>query len=212
MMAINSFGIPNMILTVYVVILAFTLLFSLAFYILNSLGFYTLAKRRGIPHPGLSWLPIGGQDWILGSLADQYAYVAEGKRKHQRTLLLWLNIGMWVVMSVYMGVMISLTMKAVLGGDQDSFFLTFMMGFFSIYFLLMAVAIVYAVFLYIALHRVYKSCDPQNATLFLVLSIVVNVTQPFFVFFSRKKDLGMPPASPADDGPAQIESASESAS
>ena len=58
---------------------------------------------------------------------------------------------------------------------------------------------------YIALYKVYKSCTPKNATLYLVLSIVVSVTQPFFVFFSRNKDEGMPPAQPpAGEEQAQI--------
>lgn len=186
--------------------MGFVLLLSAAFYILNSLGFYTLAKRRGILHPGLAWVPIGGQDWIVGSLADQYVYLTEGKAKRQRTLLLWLNIGVWAVSMAYIGIAVLMIFRTAASGGGDEAFLASFMSFLGIYFLLLAVAIVYAVFLYIALHRVYKSCDPKNATLFLVLSILVNVTQPFFVFFSRNKDLGMPPASPEGGEPGRIAS------
>ena len=35
---------------------------------------------------------------------------------------------------------------------------------------------------YIAYYDVFKSCKPKNAVLFLVLSIVFDVTLPFFVF------------------------------
>ena len=44
-----------------------------------------------------------------------------------------------------------------------------------------------------ALYDVYRSMDPSNSVLFLVLSILFGVTEPFFLFFNRNKDLGMPP-------------------
>ena len=39
-------------------------------YVLWSLGVYTIAKRRGIRKPWLSWIPVGNL-WILGSISDQ---------------------------------------------------------------------------------------------------------------------------------------------
>ena len=185
-------------LAVYGVILLFFLLFSLACYILTSLGFYALAKRRGIPQPGWAWVPIGGQRWILGSLADQYAYLAEGKQKRQRHLLLWLDIACTAISAVFVAYMVNAAV-AQFAYTSDAAVASLVAGALGGYFLLLVLAVVLAVFYYIALHKVYKSCDPKNATLFLVLSIVVSVTLPFFVFFSRKKDLGMPPAPPAGD-------------
>ena len=55
------------------------------------------------------------------------------------------------------------------------------------------IAIAAAVVRYIAMYDIYTSCDPQNNILFLVLSILFSVTEPFFLFFSRNKDGGMPP-------------------
>lgn len=192
---------------IYGIIMGFMLLVSIGFYVLSSLGFYTMSKRRGIPHPGLAWLPIGGQAWIVGSLADQYAYLAEGKTKRQRGLLLGLDIGMSVVSICYLALLIVALIRGFtpeLMYDELAF-VPFIVGFIVLYFLLLATAIVYAVFYYIALYKVYKSCTPKNATLYLVLSIVVSVTQPFFVFFSRNKDEGMPPAQPpAGEEPAQL--------
>ena len=61
------------------------------------------------------------------------------------------------------------------------------------YLAVLVLAIVTAVFTYITLYDLYASCDPNNATTFLVLSIVFGIAMPFFIFFSRNKDLGMPP-------------------
>ena len=48
--------------------------------------------------------------------------------------------------------------------------------------------IVAAVLIYIALYRLYKLYDPKHAVLFLVLSIIFAVTQPFFIFAIRNKE------------------------
>ena len=53
-------------------------LFFLAFlavqYVFQSLSLYAIARRRGIAHPGLAWVPVA-YSWILGSISDQYQYV-----------------------------------------------------------------------------------------------------------------------------------------
>ena len=46
---------------------------------------------------------------------------------------------------------------------------------------------------YMALYDIFRSLDPGNAVLYLVLSILFSPTEPFFLFFNREKDLGMPP-------------------
>ncbi len=46
---------------IYRMLNAFPMLLTVAGYILSSLGFYTLAKRRGIRHPWLSWIPVANR-------------------------------------------------------------------------------------------------------------------------------------------------------
>ncbi len=67
---------------------------------------------------------------------------------------------------------------------------------------ILPVTVVLAVFRYMALYDLYLSFDPENAVLFLVLSIIFAVTEPFFIFFNRQKDRGMPPRAPQQ--PQQI--------
>ncbi|ALU15854.1 hypothetical protein ACH52_3107 [Eubacterium limosum] len=45
--------------------------------------------------------------------------------------------------------------------------------------------IAYAVYYYGALYRLYRMYKPENAVLFLVLSIIFAITQPFFLFSMR---------------------------
>jgi hypothetical protein len=53
--------------------------------------------------------------------------------------------------------------------------------------------IAYKIFYFITLYDVYTSMDPENNVLFLVLSILFPVAEPFFLFFNRNGDKGMPP-------------------
>ena len=55
------------------------------------------------------------------------------------------------------------------------------------------VSVIRLVIRILALGDLYRSMDPDNGTLFLVLSILFPVTEAFFLFFNRKKELGMPP-------------------
>lgn len=174
---------------------------GLVMYIFLSLSLFTLAKRRGILHPGLAWVPVCGARWIMGSLADQYVYFAEGKVKYQRRLLLWLEVGMYVLLGLFFALVGGLVAGAVLQNETQA--VTMAIWMLLGYFLLLAEAIVFAVFQYIALYRIYKSCDPKNTTLFLVLSILFNITMPFFLFACRKKDLGMPQPEAPEGEPAE---------
>lgn len=174
---------------------------GLVMYIFLSLSLFTLAKRRGILHPGLAWVPVCGARWIMGSLADQYVYFTEGKIKYQRRLLLWLEVGMYVLLGLFFALVGGLVAGAVIQNETQA--VTMAIWMLLGYFLLLAEAIVFAVFQYIALYRIYKSCDPKNTTLFLVLSILFNITMPFFLFACRKKDLGMPQPEAPEGEPAE---------
>ncbi len=174
---------------------------GLVMYIFLSLSLFTLAKRRGILHPGLAWVPVCGARWIMGSLADQYVYFTEGKIKYQRRLLLWLEVGMYVLLGLFFALVGGLVAGAVLQNETQA--VTMAIWMLLGYFLLLVEIIVFAVFQYIALHKIYKSCDPKNTTLFLVLSILFNITMPFFLFACRKKDLGMPQPEAPEGEPAE---------
>lgn len=181
-------------------VLGFLLVFYLlamaagvVFYILQSVGMYTIAKRRGIRHAWLSWLPIGNV-WILGSISDQYQYVAKGKVKNRRKILVALAavtflLTIFVIVTVVgtiLAVAASLEAGEALSGAAVAISL---LGNLAI----IAVCAVSVVFQFMSLYDLYASCNPDNAVMFLVLSIFIGVTIPFFVFACRKKDGGMPP-------------------
>lgn len=181
----------------YLVIMGIVLLWSVAAYVMTSLSFHTIAKRRNISKPWLAWVPVANV-WIIGSLSDQYRYVTQGQITNKRKVLLGLYIaviGLLLVMLIPYAAMIALAISSVDSVPTDAQTMQVMMYALFVMaaaFALMVVAIVYAVFLYISLYDVFRSCDPKNATLYLVLTILLGVVYPFFMLACRKKDLGMP--------------------
>lgn len=174
------------VLGILLVILAVILVASLAFWIIQSVGLHTLAKRRGIRNAWLAWLPVGNY-WILGSIADQYQHLVQGKITSRRKIMLILS-SVGIVMSLINNVLsISQTMMAASGED------TAVLAIFSLIpaVLTIGVGIASMVYWYICGYDLYRSCNPDNAVIFLVLGIILPVTEPFFVFSCRKKDLGM---------------------
>lgn len=176
-----------------------SMLLSIAAYVLSAMALYTLAKRRGLNKPWLAWIPVVSC-WILGSLSDQYRYVVKGENKTKRKILLALSIIMCclcVVMVVVTGVMVVNIVSAAMHNADEMAVLSAVMGpvmgIAGSAVPMVGVAIAYAIIYYMALYDVYKSMDPGNCVLFLVLSIIFNVTEPFFLFFNRNKDQGMPP-------------------
>lgn len=177
-------------------------------YILTSLGFYELARRRGISHAWLSWVPVANI-WILGSLSDQYRYVARGQVKSKRKILLTLKIISAVLGTVFFGMTVNAIVHMVMGLVRDipetyviDMLVSSLLRIAGYGLLLLPLTIVTAVFRYMALYDLYRSCEPENAVLFLVLGIFFSFTEPFFIFFSREKEKGMPPRRPVQESGA----------
>lgn len=203
----DGMGIAVVVVLVWLFLMLLMLAYSVLVYVLQSLGMYTIAKRRGIHHPWLSWLPIGNA-WILGSISDQYQYVAKGKIRNRRKILLGLNIAVYAAAILYYIYCIASVVGMLVADSQmpemvpqTLWVVLPVIGFL----LVMAVlAIVNTVFVYIAYYDLFESCKPSQAVAFLILSIFLSFLLPFFVFACRKKDLGMPPRKTASAPGAQV--------
>lgn len=172
---------------------------SILAYVFTALSLYTMAERRGIRHGWLAWIPVINV-WVLGSLSDQYRYVVRHEIKSKRKALLTLNIitsVLGIVMACVVGAVIFVLVTCFFDNASEAVLIRRLTvpGMTALILLLpiIGVGIAFAVLRYMAMYDVYMSCDPQNAVLFLVLSILIGVTAPFFLFACRSKDQGMPP-------------------
>ena len=173
-------------------------LFSIATYILTSLGLYTIARRRGLQKAWLAWIPVVNC-WLLGSISDQYQYVVKGETKSKRKWLLALSL-LKAVLTLTVVVLVAVVAAGAIfrgpGFGMRQSITGPIMGILGVVMPLAAAHIAYLVIRFMALYDVYRSLDPSNSVLYLVLSILFSVTEPFFLFFNREKDLGMPPRKP----------------
>lgn len=184
----SALGMGVAIIGIWIVAILLILGWSVLSYVLQSLSYYTIAKRRGLKNPWMAWVPVLNS-WLLGSISDQYQYVVHGQVKNKRKWLLGLVIAYLVVYIIWEVTMVAGTYRIATGYESVGIMVLMVLGAL----LMLGLAIALTVVLYIALNDLFRSCDPGHATLYLVLSIVVNITLPFFVFACRKKDLGMPP-------------------
>lgn len=189
--------VGSAVLAVYFAVILLANIYSIVVYVLQSIGLYSIANRRGIHHPWLAWIPVGFL-WIMGSISDQYQYVAKGQIKSRRKTLLGLAIASVVLALVFIGIVVWVVISAVgvemgVGYFDETALIAPVIIAVVAYLALLVIAIVSAVFQYICLYNLYASCNPNNAVAFLVLGIFFSFLTPFFIFACRKKDLGMPP-------------------
>ena len=192
----------RMFLGFFVGIMVFALAISVVMYVFQSAGVYAIAKRRGIRHAWLAWIPVANY-WILGSISDQYQYVTKGKNTKNRVWLLCLYI-----VSMCFSIVGSIAtlgsffeaMQGLFAGDFYAYESAAVEMGTSLSSILMQLgswlSVGMLVFWFICLHDLYRAAVPENATLYLLLSIFFGVAVPFLIFFNRKKDNGMQPAAP----------------
>ena len=170
-------------------------LVSIAIYVFTALALYTIAKRRGIAAPWLAWVPVA-RLWVLGSLSDQYRYLTQGQIRHKRIMLLvWKGVS-WVLTG---GIVVS-AIAAIAGASVGAILTVLCLAL-----VVVCAAIVYVVLYFMALYDVYASCDPQNAAVYLVLSVFFGFLVPVFLFLSRNLEKGMPPRKETAENAASAE-------
>lgn len=175
-------------------------------YVLQAWALYTIAERRGINKAWLAWVPVVNV-WILGSISDQYQYVAKRKVKNKRKILLGLQIAtiaivVFVVVFMFVSAFAGLLSMEPTFNETPSRYDGGQILGAVLLLLLLALAVVVVVitetvYTYIALYDVFCSCEPQNGTLYTVLSLVIGLfvsgAPCIFLMLCKNKDLGMVP-------------------
>lgn len=189
------------VVAIYLVFCFVILGLSLVQYIFQSLGLYTIAKRRGISKPWLAWVPVGNV-WIMGCISDQYQYVARGLNKNKRTLLMWLNVIMVVLLGLYTAFMVTM----IIAQENGDHMMTGALGIMLLALVMFAVSVWYSILVYMAQFDLFRSAEPDNAVLYLVLSILIGgIVNAILVFICRNKDGGMPPRRVVEPVAAPVE-------
>lgn len=188
-----------------------TMCFRIACYVLTSLGLYTMAKSRGITKSWLAWIPVVNL-WLIGSLSDQYRYVVRRQIRNKRMILLVLRIAALILASIVSGLaggvirVLSMGFMNHISVPMLNEMLT-RQGLVLLFWVLplMIVGTIEKILEYMAFFDIYESCDPENSVVYLVFSIFFGVTKPFFLFFNRNREKGMPPRLAEQEFPHESE-------
>ena len=180
-------GVTAIVIIIYLFVIFLSLAIEVGTYVFESLGLYRIAERR-IGNEVLAWVPFA-RKWLLGKIADQYEEASHNKKTHYQTILLWLSIAPVAIYALIIVVYISMFIS--LGGNHnfqmaDGTAAAFVISVMVVLFL--AATLAQTVVYFLALYRLYKSCDEKNTVVYLVLSILIGITRPIFIFICGKKD------------------------
>lgn len=175
----------------------------LVLYAFKSAGLYVLAKRRSVALPLLAWFPIA-RDYLMGCLADQYQRRIGEPKKSMRWLLPLLSLLnivcgalFWYGCNSIPGEVLALSLLTF-GGMLIGWLYSHLAWIIGWICAALAVGIGYTVVRGIVLNRLYRSCDPSNRVVNVIMSLFVPCAESIILFLCRNKDLGMPPESPEE--------------
>ena len=205
---------PTTFWIVYAIFYLFTMAYAAFAYVGMSLGGSRMARKVGMNHPWMFWVP-GANVYAMGKLADTQASLCEGKTtKFRKKLLVWTIIlaSAAVIWAIVMTVIVA--MAAVNGLLDDSGNVTisdasgdtaivgYLLALLISSLLLIVPFIIYLVVYYKSLYRIYKLFAPRGAAGFTVLSFFAEPAIPILFLILSGKDPVLPaPASTDGDAP-----------
>jgi len=176
--------------------------FWVATYVFNGLAILNLCKKLGIQNGGLGFVPVANV-FKLGQAADR-ASAAYGEKKHYARLLLIMEIVTCVLFIPYTVCAFILAINGVsLMGEygvdyafNDGFAIMIVLLTILFVFLIFAAVIAVSIFTYIAYYKIFRLFVPDNAVLYLVLSLVLGLPWLFLFIASRKMPVYPVPFAP----------------
>ena len=166
----------NALLISIAVIFSVFFVIGTVYYVFNSLGLYVIAKNRNIRRAALAWLPVFGTAYVTGAIADHQNLTAKGTRSNLRRWLVILLLVLCVLNAIQAFLMFRLEMFNPYMDFDPSYLVAVL--------LMLVVGLPFTVLWYVAHFRLFKSCQPANGALFLILSILFGIA-PFLVFAVR---------------------------
>ena len=164
------------ILIFLAIYLVFVLGVGVTVHVFYSLGLVAIARHRNISRANLAWLPFIGTAYITGAIADVQVKSESGKDHKLKYWLLWMSLALLILMIVLPIQMFSLG-NGYPDNASDPFFLVIM-------FLILIIGLPFTFCWYLAHYKLFKACQPNNSSLFLVLSIFFGIA-PFLIFAVR---------------------------
>ncbi len=189
MYSLTSLGLDSakikLLVVLYSVLFVIVVFVAFALYLLKAVGIYDISRRLGNKNKWYAFFPFF-YDLVLGKTAS------ENKSTTAGTVLLTFNIIRTAFFILGSTMMLSNLVEAAFDADEflvagrqvpsEVFDPLILPAIFILFFLVFTV--VYCIFKYIYLYKIY-SLLCNSATVYIILSILVPITVPFFLFALR---------------------------
>ena len=175
---------------IMLVYFAFFSIIAVAMYLLQAFGLYGMAKGSEIRAPWRGFVPFANI-FLFGKIAEKYRK-KDGKSSAKfGGLLLAFEILTLVFAAVCLAFTVSMIFVIIASSGEAELGAEIVAPMFAMLIsclVLVGVSIAYAVMYYVALWRIFAAFDYNNATVYLVLSIVFSFLGPIFLFILRNKE------------------------
>ena len=181
--------IAGIFIWIYIVFLAAVLFVSVGIYVLKAVGLMNMAKKCGIEKGWLAFVPFG-HEYIHGRIAEKLEDGKPSSKRYSR-ILTGLSIALcavYVLCAVACFWSLFAQMSAIHNNSGDFVFAISAFSFLPLSVALLAIVVVYYVFSSIALYRIYKIFSPENAVLYLLLSIFISAASPIVILILSRKN------------------------
>ena len=187
----------HLFVSIIMLILSLPWFYCCFLYIMRALGLYRIAKRRGVHHPWLAWIPCG-RDWLLGAVSDHYRYTVKSKRQYFRWFLLLLSVISETALFLsegfsfvfpYLFMDPELT-EPIIHYLTNSPLEDYLILVIRSYPYLLAALLILRLF---PTWQIYQSATPRRRIPLLILNILIPFSPAVTIFAVRDYDQGMPP-------------------
>ncbi|MBR7131933.1 MAG: hypothetical protein IKD04_00210 [Clostridia bacterium] len=186
-------AISGAILTIYGITLTFSGIVGLILYILRAFGIYDMSKTLGVKGSVLAFIPVLNV-LTFGRVAQKYQKKNGTKSAKLGAWLLILYIlvrillAVFILLSIFAVSQIIANVENAVSADSAVTFEMFssLIPVIAVYFVALALAVVYEVVYYVSLWRIFAIFTRDNATTFTVLSVLFGFLAPIFLFIHRK--------------------------
>ena len=169
----------------------FSSLLSLVLFIIKGIGLYRMANTLSIKNAWLSFIPFADL-YMLGTIASKYIK-RDGSKSAKFGIILPVFYAVAYIITIAFTIsFVVLCLNLIVDAEEalmnpNSFSITIADFIPSIVLFIstLVLGIVYKVLLYVSLWRIFAIFDSDNATIFLVLSIIFSPLVSIFVFVMR---------------------------
>jgi len=179
--------IAMLIMVLYVLILGI----GIGDYVMQSLSIFTIAKRRGIKNPWLSWIPMANI-WMIGNVADDYDMHRDNVDRKWRSVLLCLTIiTVGLVIFTYIFIFAKLIFGALIYAyymPSHSELLELFVPMYLMIILISLVSVALSVCQYICYYKIFESAVPKKSVKYLIISILVPLGLSICLMKCRNQD------------------------